>query len=66
MEKIETRDTDVIVLWKWSRFSRRRLDWEVAADRVQVAGGRIESATEPIDTSTASGDLALGMMVSLA
>lgn len=66
MSMIEARDADVIVLWKWSRLSRSRLDWAVAADRVQVAGGRIESATEPLDTSTSTGRLARGMLTEFA
>lgn len=66
MEMIDRRDADVIVLWKWSRLSRSRKDWALAADRVDVAGGRIESATEPIDTATASGRFARGVMTEYA
>ncbi|WP_449281207.1 recombinase family protein [Leucobacter sp.] len=66
MDMIESRDADVIVLWKWSRLSRSRKDWALAADRVEVAGGRIESATEPIDTATASGRFARGVMTEYA
>lgn len=66
MDMIEARDADVIVLWKWSRLSRSRKDWAVAADRVDIAGGRIESATEPIDTATASGRFARGVMTEYA
>lgn len=66
MAMIEGGEADVIVLWKWSRLSRSRKDWAVAADRVDVAGGRIESATEPIDTATASGRFARGVMTEYA
>lgn len=66
MEMIEARDADVIVLWKWSRLSRNRKDWAIASDRIDVAGGRIESATEPIDTATASGRFARGVMTEYA
>lgn len=66
MQMIEGGDADVIVLWKWSRLSRRRLDWAVAADRVETAGGRIESATEPLDTTTSTGRLARGMLTEFA
>jgi site-specific DNA recombinase len=66
MTMIETGQADVIVLWKWSRLSRSRLDWAVAADKVQTAGGRIESATEAIDTATSTGRLARGMMTEFA
>lgn len=57
---------DVVLLWKWSRLSRSRKDWAVAADAVEKAGGRIESATEAIDTSTSTGRLARGVMVEFA
>jgi DNA invertase Pin-like site-specific DNA recombinase len=66
MDMIESHQADVIVLWKWSRLSRSRLDWAVAADRVESAGGRIESATEPIDTSTSTGRFARGMLTEFA
>lgn len=66
MSTVERGAADVIVLWKWSRWSRNRLDWYVAADKAQQAGGRIESATEPIDTSTSIGRLSRGMMIEIA
>lgn len=66
MTAIESGGADVIVLWKWSRLSRSRKDWALAADRVDIAGGRIESATEPIDTATASGRFARGVMTEYA
>lgn len=66
LSMIESKDAEVIVLWKWSRLSRNRKDWALAADRVDLAGGRIESATEPIDTATASGRFARGVMTEYA
>lgn len=66
LQLIESDQADVIVLWKWSRLSRSRVHWPLAADRVDVAGGRIESVTEPIDTSTASGRFARGVMTEYA
>lgn len=66
MRMIEARQANVIVLWKWSRLSRKRLDWYVALDAVEQAGGRIESATEQIDTTTSVGRLSRGVLVELA
>ena len=66
MQAVEDRTVDVVVLWKWSRLSRSRRDWAIAADAVDVAGGRIESATEDIDVSTSHGRLARGMLVEFA
>lgn len=66
MQMVENHQADIIVLWKWSRLSRSRLDWAVAADRVETVGGRIESATEPLDVSTSTGRLARGMLTEFA
>lgn len=65
MEMLEQGEAEVIVLWRWSRLSRSRKDWALAADRADVAGGRIESATEPNDV-TAAGRFARGVMTELA
>ncbi len=66
MGMIENGEAEVIVLWKWSRLSRSRRDWAIAVDRVDVAGGVIESATEPLDVATSTGRLARGLMVEFA
>lgn len=66
MGYIEQGKADVIILWKWSRLSRARLDWAVAIDKVESAGGRIESATEQVDVSTSTGRFARGMLAEFA
>lgn len=63
---VKQRQADVIVLWKWSRFSRKRLDWYAALAEVEQHGGHIESATEDIDTTTSVGRLSRGVLVELA
>lgn len=63
---VEAREADVIVVWKWSRLSRSRRDWAVAVDRVEAAGGRLESSTEPVDTTTSTGRFTRGMLAELA
>lgn len=62
---IEAGEYDVLVVWKYSRAARHRLRWAVAIDRVEEAGGRLESATEQFDTTTSSGRLARGMLAEL-
>lgn len=59
---VEAGEFDVLVVWKFSRVARHRLRWATAIDRVEAAGGRIESATEQFDTTTSSGRLARGMV----
>lgn len=66
MASIENGDADVIVLWKWSRLSRARKDWALAIDKVESAGGRIESATEQVDVTTSTGRFARGMLAEFA
>jgi len=62
---VEAGEYDVILVWKYSRVARHRLRWAVAIDRVEDAGGRLESATEQFDTTTSSGRLARGMLAEL-
>lgn len=66
VDRVAAGEYAVILVWKWSRISRSRTDWALLADKVAVAGGRIESATEPIDTATASGRFARGVMTEYA
>jgi site-specific DNA recombinase len=66
MSLVEDGTCDVIVLWKWSRLSRSRRDWALAADRVETVGGRIESATEAVDVSTSTGRFTRGMLTEMA
>ncbi|WP_434080386.1 recombinase family protein [Sanguibacter sp. Z1732] len=63
---VEARDADVIVVWKWSRLARNRRDWAVAVDTIEAAGGRLESSTETVDTTTSTGRLARGMLAEIA
>lgn len=63
---IEAHEADVIVVWKGSRLARNRLDWAVAVDRIESVGGRLESATEPVDASTSTGRFTRGMLAELA
>jgi len=65
IEQVEAGEVDVIVAWKFSRIARRRRRWAVAVDRVEAAGGRLESATEP-NERTATGRFARGMLAELA
>ncbi|HVK20438.1 MAG TPA: recombinase family protein [Actinokineospora sp.] len=66
MRMVEQGEADVILLWKWSRLSRRKLHWAVAEERVEKLGGSIESATEAVDVTTASGRFSRNMLVDVA
>jgi len=59
--EVESGEVEGIIVWKFSRVARHRLKWAVAVDRVETAGGIIESATEQFDTTTSAGRFARGM-----
>lgn len=63
---VEAGTYDVLVVWKFSRAARHRLRWAVALDRVEAAGGRLESATEQIDVATSAGRFTRGMFGEVA
>lgn len=63
---VEARECEVVLVWRWSRLSRRRLHQAVALDRVERAGGRVESATEPFDTTTAGGEFGRDVLLAAA
>lgn len=65
VEQIEDGQAEAIVAWKFSRVSRHRLRWATAVDRVERAGGTLESATEGIDTTTSTGRFTRGMLAEL-
>jgi DNA invertase Pin-like site-specific DNA recombinase len=65
IERVEAGEVDVILGWEFSRHARNRLRWNVALDRVESAGGSIESATEPVDATTASGRFQRGVLAEM-
>ncbi len=65
VRRVEDGEADVLLVWKFSRAARHRLRWAVALDRVESAGGRLESATEQVDTTTSTGRFTRGMLAEL-
>lgn len=65
IEQVEAGTVDGIVVWKFSRTARHRLKWAVALDRIETAGGRLESATEQVDATTSTGRFTRGMLAEL-
>jgi DNA invertase Pin-like site-specific DNA recombinase len=66
ISRVERGEADVVVVWKVSRFGRTRKDWYVYSDKIDLAGGRLESATEGYDATTSTGRFTRGMLVELA
>lgn len=63
IERVEAGDIDALIVWQLSRSARHRLRWAVAIDRIETAGGVLESATELIDTTTSSGRFSRDVIV---
>lgn len=59
-------DAEVVVLYRWSRISRRKLHQALAFDAIERAGGTVESSTEPFDTKTAGGRFGRDVMLAAA
>jgi site-specific DNA recombinase len=66
IELVERNDADVIVVYRWSRLSRKRTHQAVILDRIESVGGRIESATEPVDATTAGGRFSREVLLAMA
>lgn len=64
--RLDQGDAEVVVAWKWSRYFRHRLHFNVALHEIESRGAQLESATEPVDATTASGRLQRGMLAELA
>lgn len=65
IERVESGELDTIVAWEYSRHARNRVRWAVALDRVESAGGYLESATEHPDVTTASGRFHRGVLAEM-
>jgi hypothetical protein len=63
---IEAHEADVIVVPRWSRFTRNLRDYVMHTARVEAAGGRVESALEETDPATAAGLLQRDLFAILA
>lgn len=61
VELVESGAYDGIVVWKINRAARNRLKWNVTIDRIETAGGVLESATEDFDVTTSAGRFARGV-----
>ncbi|MFH9430275.1 recombinase family protein [Streptomyces sp. NPDC017615] len=63
VERCEAGEARGVAVWRYSRFGRDRTGNALWLARLQQAGGELESATEPIDASTAIGRLQRGMIL---
>lgn len=61
-----TRDSDVLVVWKFDRIGRSLIGIADAAKSLKEGDIGLKSITEPIDTATPWGEFFLNIMASLA
>lgn len=66
VKMIEAREAEVIVVPRWSRFTRNLRDYVIQTARIEAAGGRLESALEEADPATAAGLLQRDLFAILA
>ncbi|MFD9150321.1 recombinase family protein [Streptomyces diastaticus] len=63
IEHVEAGEARGVAVWRYSRFGRDRTGNAINLARLQEAGGELESATEPVDASTAIGRFQRGMIL---
>ncbi|GHJ27036.1 integrase [Streptomyces hygroscopicus subsp. sporocinereus] len=63
IERVEAGEARGVAVWRYSRFGRDRTGNAINLARLQQAGGELESATEPVDASTAIGRFQRGMIL---
>ena len=66
IEAVESKSAQVVIVYRWSRLSRRQIHQAVILDRVERARGRVESATESVDSAKASGRFSRNVMLAAA
>ncbi|MFJ1731510.1 recombinase family protein [Streptomyces sp. NPDC088254] len=66
IERVEGGEARGVAVWRYSRFGRDRTGNAINLARLQQAGGELESATEPVDASTAIGRFQRGMILEFA
>ncbi|MFC8925260.1 recombinase family protein [Streptomyces albidoflavus] len=66
IERVEAGEVRGVAVWRYSRFGRDRTGNAINLARLQKVGGRLESATEPVDANTAVGKLQRGMILEFA
>lgn len=66
MSMVATKQADVFLVWKVSRFIRRIREFHMFLNDLITAGGQFDSVTDPVDYMTASGELLLAMTAGFA
>jgi len=66
IDRVADGEAEEILVWKYSRFGRDRRGNAIYLAKLENAGGRLISATEDVDTTTATGKFTRGMLLEIA
>ncbi len=55
IDRVEAGEVATVVVYNWSRFGRNTVEALVNIARIEEAGGRVVSATEPVDAESPTG-----------
>jgi len=64
--RVKSGEAQAVIVWKFSRFGRQRLGNHVYLAELEEAGGRLVSATEDVDTTTATGKFQRGVLLEVS
>jgi site-specific DNA recombinase len=64
--RVKDGEAEAIIVWKFSRFGRQRKVNNLYIAELEEAGGRLVSATEDVDTSTATGKFQRGVLLEVS
>lgn len=65
MDLFTDRKADLLIVWRWSRLSRKTYDQAYLINEIEKAGGRVESAMEPTEPG-AAGEFSRDMLLAMA
>lgn len=65
IEAVKSGEAQRVIVWRWSRLSRSRTHQAFLLSELETAGGQVESALEPMDSS-AAGRFSRGVMLEMA
>lgn len=66
IERVRSKEADLVLVWKWSRFGRNNLESQINIRELEKAGGQLIAVTEDFDTTTTHGRFSRDNMLLVA
>lgn len=66
IERVDSGEAVLVLVWKWSRFGRNILQSQVNLHALEQAGGQLRAVTEDFDTTTSAGKFSRDQMLLIA